>query len=46
MALEGITMAHTLPLEPSAAHQLRTALAQETTQIEDFLFLLPTDSLM
>jgi hypothetical protein len=46
MAIEGITMAHILPLEPSAAHQLRRAMAQETPHMEDFLFLLPTDSLM
>jgi hypothetical protein len=46
LAIEGITMAHILPLEPSTAHQLRRALAQDTAHIEDFLFLLPTDSLM
>jgi hypothetical protein len=46
MAIEGIAMSHILPLEPSTAHQLRRALAQETTQIKDFLFLLPTESLL
>jgi hypothetical protein len=46
MAIEGIQMAHILPLEPSSAHQLRRALAKETDRLEDFLFLLPTDPLM
>jgi hypothetical protein len=45
MLLEGIQMAHLLPLDPCTAHQLRMAMAREVTRLDDFLVLLPTGDL-
>jgi hypothetical protein len=45
-AIEGIQMAHVLPLDPSTAHQLRRSLARATDNLEDFLFLLPQEHMM
>jgi hypothetical protein len=44
--IEGIQMAHLLPLDPSTAHQLRRALARVTDHLADFLFLLPQEHMM